>query len=300
MSLLETAQIFTAQIRPAVTQATSKQNLAKILADRAKPLVRLAQPCTQEDIEALDSLVVEVLIKDKIDPGSNLGLFTRDCVRGVALLPQERRKFGGKELVTAEDSQLTVHSGATSYTQAFTVTSRPFSKLVVWLAPSATLSCSNVKWGGSLGDALTIRLNFTSTALQMWELVNPAVGTKDIYFEATGTQSVSLLAIQIYNTLPTDIPIFSTGQGDNSSDSSTRTQTVERRALAMDVIMIGGAETPIISPSSVGAVLCNEASGTKHICSSTYLATKDESVTLGWEWSDRFFRHAMCHFAPIG
>lgn len=193
------------------------------------------------------------------------------------------------------------HTGSTSYTVSFTIQGHPNTKLVAFLdRVDGTATISNAKWGGAGGVDLVKRLDFTTTPLQMWELFDPTPGTADFYFETSDTFSYDSILLEIYNTKDEAVTAFSTGQGGSTADTDTRSQTVGARSMAIDCcILATGTETPTPSATSMGQTVFNVDNGSNNVCVAKYVTgLTSETVTLGWDWSDSVFRHAMCHFVP--
>lgn len=86
------AENFVLQIQPAVSKATSRQNLAKLLHDAALPLLKEAVLSEQNTSENLTFLLRPILAKNGINPDGGLGQFVLSCVTDEFLLNPAPRK----------------------------------------------------------------------------------------------------------------------------------------------------------------------------------------------------------------
>lgn len=80
------AKRFAVDARVAFERATTKQGLAKVLRQAARPLVMTMRPRLEEAVVELDETIMPALASQGIDPGGPAGQFARARLREIAML----------------------------------------------------------------------------------------------------------------------------------------------------------------------------------------------------------------------
>lgn len=200
-------------------------------------------------------------------------------------------------------SSASVHVTITSNTKSFTIASNSNRKLVVGFGSAATgLTISNVKWGGSGGVALTqtVHLLFGGLHVYWFELVNPASGTQDIFWNNAAADDHVAFALDIKDAeqVTTVVGDTNTSSGSSStSNSLTRTSAVNSLLLNL---WIGANNTAVPTESGDGAQLINmDVTGECRACASSHTATTATSVSMGWTYTSQTFVHGLIMLRPV-
>lgn len=274
--MLSEARQYAEAVKPLGRSIETRQEFAAALHDAARPLVRVARPRNEFDVQKLDAVMISALAGEGIDPVSKLGLFARERVREIAVLPWQLAFFASPtegepaSPPTIRDfaQQYFTDSGASVHdldTSGVDWASGDFVFAAV--GTSATIGLTSI--AGTTNDTYSGSADALVTGARAFmregAIVTAMDGTTRLTLSGSRRAGFGVVTVQGASGIDDSGAALATATGTGSSADSPSFDTVTANCLVFSIITVRARHTGLTVPDGytlLGTLLDPGAGGT--------------------------------------